>query len=755
MGLGAGAASAAGPPVVGEVWSSAVFSISAHVNAEIDPNGLETTYHFEYLTEAAYQANVGAGKDGFSGASRAPVIDAVLAAGGGGEKQKTLEPLVAGTTYRYRVVAKNAAGETVAPAVIPLSLTTRVGGEPILPDSRGWEMVSPVDKNGGQVDPAGAIAGGGVLQAAAAGDAVTYGSRASFGPGAAGAPPASQYVSSRGAAGWATQNLTAPLISGSYGSQDQGVPYRLFSPDLSRGLLLNGDHCRGEATGCAVANPPLAGTGAPAGFQNYYLRDSASGGFTALLGAADVSLFDLDPALFDVSLAGASPDLRHVVLSTCAALTPGATEVPLGEGCDPAKPNLYEWSAGSGLSLINLAPGESQSEPGAALGAQVGAVSADGARVYWENLAGGNLYLREGGQTRLVDVGTFQTASPDGSKALYLKVGVNGGHLYSYDAIAQASTDLTPAGGVLGVLGASADVSRVYYLTAAGLFLVDGATSVEVAATADLGTYPPSTGAARVSADGARLLFVSTASLTGYDNTDLYSGEPDSEVYLYDAVGKELTCVSCNPTNQRPAGPSSIPGAVANGQGPGATVAYKPRVLSADGRRVFFDSRDSLVATDSRDPEKGGDPDVYQWEAQGEGSCGRAGGCVGLISNGRGNGASFVDASLDGDDAFFLTDDSLVGTDPGSGDLYDARIDGGFAESPAPTACEGDSCQPLPPEPIDPTVTTLLPGLGNPPVRYQKLNRHRHGGKHRGHRHGNGKHRGRDRGKGPGRGSGR
>ena len=42
-------------------------------------------------------------------------------------------------------------------------------------------------------------------------------------------------------------------------------------------------------------------------------------------------------------------------------------------------------------------------------------------------------------------------------------------------------------------------------------------------------------GAARVSADGTKLLFVSKAKLTGYDNTDKVTNEPDTEVFLYDA----------------------------------------------------------------------------------------------------------------------------------------------------------------------------------------------------------------------------
>ena len=75
-------------------------------------------------------------------------------------------------------------------------------------------------------------------------------------------------------------------------------------------------------------------------------------------------------------------------------------------------------------------------------------------------------------------------------------------------------------------------------------------------------------------------------------------------------------------------------------------------------------------------------------------------GCIDLISSGRSEGgASFVDASADGSDAFFLTDGSLVATDAGGVDVYDARIGGGFPESTDVIPCFGDACQPLPPDP--------------------------------------------------------
>jgi hypothetical protein len=113
------------------------------------------------------------------------------------------------------------------------------------------------------------------------------------------------------------------------------------------------------------------------------------------------------------------------------------------------------------------------------------------------------------------------------------------------------------------------------------------------------------------------------------------------------------------------------------------------------------------------------DSDVYQWEAQGTGSCARPGGCISLISSGLANRASFVDASLDGADAFFLTDRSLVGVDPGSVDLYDARVGGGFPEPGEPSPCVGDACQVVPGPVEDPVLTTVLVGPGNPKEQYR------------------------------------
>jgi hypothetical protein len=716
----------AGPEVVSS-WTTDVTASAAKLHAEIEPGGVNTTYRFEYLTQAAYEANLSAGKAGFAGAGLVPPG----AEGHAGSSPIAVQEIVSGlrpeATYRYRTIARNGLGTTVGTDRTFITRSSGGASQPL--DDRGWELVSPVDKNGGAIEGFGENAGGGVLQAAAAGGAVTYSSASSFGTGGQGAPAASQYISTRSPGGWATENVTAPLFAWGYGDNPDGVPFQIFSADLGRGLL------------SGLPYPVLAGTEAPAGYRNYYLRDEVGGGFEALIASSDVAGFSGSAQRFELDFAAASPDLNHVVLSTCAALTADATEVADGPaGCDAESPNLYEWSRGSGLRLINRLPGDTVGTPGAEIAAPNGALSDSGSRVFWTS--GSGIYLKEGdGSSVQIDDevaggGAFQMATPDGSLAFFSK----GEHLYRYDVGTQVATDLTPGGEVKGMLGASADGSYVYYLTAAGILLVRGGTTSAVAPAPDMTNVPPSTGTARVSPDGTHLAFpsslplaVSSPEITSFDNVDRATGEPDSEVYLYEATADALTCVSCNPTRERPRGPSTIPGAVANGQGEDATRAYRPRVLSADGRRLFFDSGDKLAVKDVNE-----DRDVYEWEADGSGSCTTVGGCVQLISSGESaGGASFVDASATGADVFFLTDGRLIPIDPGSVDLYDAREGGGFPEPPALSPCEGDSCQPLPPPPDDPTPGSLVPATGNPPVRFSRSPRgkHKQRRRHRRRRH--------------------
>ncbi len=687
----AGPAAAAGAPVIASTWVQEVNATSADLHVKINPNGLATKYLFEYISDAALQANQATGHEDFAGALKKPLSPTGISSGTSFEEPvpqhiSALAPL---TTYHYRAVATNSAATTVGPERI--LATEEATNAFALPDGRGWEMVSPVEKNGGAIKGPGGVFGGGTFQAAAQGGSLTYTTTSSF-SGPQGNPGASQYLSTRGSATWSTANITGPLLSASYGDQPEGVPYQLFSGGLSRALLLNPRRCE-EGEACP---------------RSYSLRESAGGALAP------------SPEAPDLHFAGAGPDLAHLVLASCAALSADAIEVPGAEGCDPAATNLYEWSGGS-LRLVSLLPAQATGTPGAELAAQSGAVSSDGSRIYWT--VDGDLYLREGTQTKQVDGaqgggGAFQTASADGAIAFFTK----GGTLYRFAATSGTSEPI--AAEVLGVLGASADGSAVYYATTSGLELWRGGTTTEIAtgpAAVDPANYPPATGTARVSGDGSHLLFLSTAELTGYENFGL----PEAFLYGPPPGGgpAALRCVSCNPTGERPKGGASISAAIANGTAPTATRTYKPRAMTADGTRVFFDSEDTLARGDTNQVS-----DVYEWEAAGVGGCPRPGGCIGLLSDGHSTEPSnFIDASADGADVFFLTESSLVvPTDPGSYDLYDAREGGGFPASSPPIPCDGDACQSLPAAPEDPTPGTLVPNAGNPLPHFPKEREKKH-----------------------------
>jgi hypothetical protein len=729
------------PDLRGEFAASAA-TTTASVQAEVNPHFYPaTTYFVEYGTEDC--ALGGCAATGLL--ALGPENDAFAAT-----KPVALSALQPGTTYHYRFVAANgpltAQGED-------RTFTTHQPSAAVLPDDRAYEMVSPPSKNNGEVGSPDTL-GTAANQATASGEAITYASLAAFGESPKGAPSGSQYVSRRTPQGWLTENVTPPDQEGFI-----SAPVQAFSEDLATAAI-------------GISQPPLV-AGAPEGVENLYLRDSTSGEIK-LLTDSTPNFLAKD---YCVTFEGASADFSHVFFVAKGSLMPEASSA---EGF-----NLYEWSAADGIRIVSVLPNGSVAPPttgngfgerrilgGCSLGVNVtkNTISADGSRAYWTreiNETSKILYLRlNASETVQVDKaqggggpsgnGRFRAASDDGSIAFFtapgkLTAGSGAGALYRYDLEAEAGKRLSaitpgPAEAeVQGVLGASEDGRRIYF-TAGGVFAPGGelgkpnlylweeGTGLRFIATlagvdSDDWQPEPVHQTARTSPSGSSLAFLSTVALTGYDNTDQATGEPDPEAFLYDAATDQISCASCNPTGTRPIGPASLP--------VWSRPFQQPRYLSDDGRRLFFMSADALDLHDVNRRQ-----DVYSFERIGVGDCtaqlptysAAAEGCIGLISPGAQSApAVLVDASADGRDIFFGSSQRLVGQDVDENyDVYDARVDGGFPPpSPSPPPCSGDSCRPpaIPPAPSSPGSAEYA-GPGN-----LRAGKHPHHKKHSKKRH--------------------
>jgi hypothetical protein len=714
-------------PVVEAEEVSKVSSASALLGAEVNPKGANTHYYFQYLTAAAYEANEPSER--FAGASEAPVGGAPLGGGSTGVAvSATATTLSPETEYYYRVVAISGEGTADGSAMSFRTFPIQAAG---LPDGRAYELVSPIEKHGGEVFPAnpqisscvdckpGLISTRFPHQSAPDGEGVTYDGSAF---GSAGSVNLNEYLAKRTATGWQTTALT-PTRQTSSSVYPESVA---FDPDLDR----------------AVVYQDLFGLTpqAPAEYANLYSQPTSDPlALSALLVEAPPDRSTGNVNRLHLTYAGASADLSRIFFSANDALTGEMPPfAPAAVDGGESKHNLYEWSEGR-LRLVNVDPGNASTTPGAAYGARsknqvyvrddvAHAVSEDGSRVFWSSEAG-QVYVREN-RERTVEIpdhsGEFLAAAADGSRVL-----LTDGHIYG-DLEAQApvqEADLSGGqGGFQGLAGQSEDLSRVYFVDTAvldetanaqgakaqtgrdNLYAWHEGTRVFIAtlleADDSAGTIhafgdwvaAPEQRSAEASPDGRWVAFLSEAELTGRGNVgsctrtlnkkDEYEEAPGPcrEVFIYDSVSGKLACASCNPTGARPVGNSFLPSINAE------EWISQPRYLSDSGR-LLFDSRDSLSPADTNN----GVEDVYEYEPAGIGSCMRTGGCASLISGGSGaTDSNFLAMDPSGKNVFFTTRDQLVRSDRDQLiDLYDAREGGGFAteSEPAPQGCRGEACQ--------------------------------------------------------------
>ena len=130
------------------------------------------------------------------------------------------------------------------------------------------------------------------------------------------------------------------------------------------------------------------------------------------------------------------------------------------------------------------------------------------------------------------------------------------------------------------------------------------------------------------------------------------------------------------------------------------------RAISEDGSRIVFTS----VAPLSREASNGLS-NAYEWHenpSEGEGR-------VSLVSTGGADEpVQDVVISPNGRSIFFVTTQGLTPQDTdGAPDVYDARLEGGFLQSPAQgRPCQGDACQ----GPLTNPAPLLVPGsVSQPP----------------------------------------
>jgi len=662
-----------------------------------------------------------------------------------------LTNLTPGSEYHFKLVAASAAGSSELDGV-PFP-TFPAAGEveecpnearrveqhsTFLPDCRAYEMVSPLDKNGGDVEGGGSSVissgnGNGVVFASLAGFADTAGS---------GSGGRVQYLARRGSGGWETHAITPAEALDAVQVFLPSTLMPWFSDDLGKSLLSGLDL-------------PAASEDIPDA-DNIYLEDTATGALDTLTRSA---IEPFQPFEFHGPEWGSSAALSHVALVSRTRLV---SEAPAGV------PSAYEWVDGT-MRLAGILPDGSIPPEGSTvpLPGYRGTVSPDGSALAFisppaNGASPSQLYLRRDG-SRTVWVSesendvepipqpaevNLQAVSSDGRHVIFtttsrlLSEDTNeGSDLYLYTegpdpahesnlTLISRSGNINPSFGGVAVAGLSDDASTIVfqdgfsnnlYLWADGtLRLMSSGVERDGGASMGVASFGP--GGARLSPNGKIFAFFGAFSGSfGGSNTHALTGQATSghvEMYSYDAPANTLSCVSC----PRDGSPSTANVRISPGAN-GGTSSFvlpgdRPNYLAADGRHLFFSTAQALLPADTN-----GAGDTYSYDTE----TGR----LALISTGNGEeGGWFADASPSGNDVFLVTRQELVGADTDNQvDLYDARTGGGFPE-PAPTAapCSGEVCQPgvAPPPPGTAAATGTFSGPGNPPPHRRRHRRHHH-----------------------------
>jgi hypothetical protein len=352
---------------------------SAELTALVNPNGTATSYHFEYGTTTGYGASI-------------PAAPAGIGAGRTGIKVYAVLPeREANETYHWRIVASNTAGVSTGPDE---TFVYPAGGG--LSDGRGYELVTPPQKNGAVLSSEFGASGGKILpQVAENGASLLAVSIQCFdGPPSCTAIRAEEgepYEFARTPTGWVTRPLAPPLAPAGGNS--------IWALNATEHTVL-------------FSAPPAAGTP-----DDWYSRNG-SGKITGIgpLGEKGNTLLQ--------TLAGiaATSDLSHIVYGGTGLWTFG--------GLFEENESLYEYvGAGSTRPLrVGVSGGQGSSELISTCGTELGGnIAANPDQYNALSGSGRTVYFRARGGAGCVGTGAVNEHLEVSVNELFARVDGEGG----------------------------------------------------------------------------------------------------------------------------------------------------------------------------------------------------------------------------------------------------------------------------------------------------------------------------------------
>jgi hypothetical protein len=702
-----------GPPQFSKEFVSEVNTDGARLTGTIDPVGSTTEYHFEYGPDTNY-GNVVPATDRLT---KSPTQKETFTT--------TISGLAPGTTYHFRIVAKNESGTTHGNDITfrtfsnysgevdhcPNALVRKQTGSALLLDCRAYELASASYSGGynvqsdlipGEVPP---------VARPDAPDRLLYSLHYGAIPNIPGNPPnlgLDPYVAERGPDGWTTSYVGIPADGipsvNAYGSPlaasdsalttfafgganlcapcfedgSTGIPVRLPSGNLVQGL-----------TGPAATGPGAEPSGWVAkelSADGTHLVFGSTTKLTSDGNAGELTIYDRDLTTGDTHAVSKKPDGSGTMTGAGIGeldLSADGSRILIGR-------KLSTDSAGNSYWHLYMNVGDSSKTadlmPSAAAGALYAGMTADGSKVFFvtpDKLLGSDT-------DNSADLYEADVAGNGTVTTQLVSVGSGGGNVDSCTPVAgkkaahwntvgaAANCDVVAFAGGAGV---ASSTGAVYFLSPEKL---DGQGTLNSPnlfvrlpgqAPRFVATLEADSRAVKDGVEENELATYGDIQVTP-DGEDAafastlpltgYTNLGHSEIYRYDLGDEEVVCVSCALTG---AAPSTD-----------ATLSNTGLNLSDDGR-VFFTSGEQLALRDTNKQR-----DAYEWEN----------GVVELISSGSsGTGSGLVTVSANGKDAFFFTRQVLSIQDANGTAMkvYDARSEGGFFADIEPPPCQAsDEC---------------------------------------------------------------